>query len=85
MHENIKAILQKKEVEKMDKRKMKKIVAHNLFMIAKSELKRKSRVSRIQSIANILEVETNRVTAAMEKRFDIVLQELVEISESKLD
>jgi|TARA_Y100001963_G_C6758452_1_gene438145 hypothetical protein len=69
---------------KMDKREMKKIVTHNLFMIAKIELKRKSRVSRIQSIANILEVETDQVTLALEKRFDKVLQELVEISESKL-
>ena len=68
----------------MDKREMKKIVTHNLFMIAKIELKRKSRVSRIQSIANILEVETDQVTLALEKRFDKVLQELVEISESKL-
>ena len=62
---------------KMDKREMKKIVTHNLFMIAKIELKRKSRVSRIQSIANILEVETDQVTLALEKRFDKVLQELV--------
>ena len=69
---------------KMDKREMKKIVTHNLFMIAKIELTRKSRVSRIQSIANILEVETDQVTLALEKRFDKVLQELVEISESKL-
>ena len=69
---------------KMDKREIKKIVTHNLFMIAKIELKRKSRVSRIQSIANILEVETDQVTLALEKRFDKVLQELVEISESKL-
>ena len=69
---------------KMDKREMKKIVTHNLFMIAKIELKRKSRVSRIQSIANILEVETDQVTLALEKRFDKVLQELVEISESTL-
>ena len=69
---------------KMDKREMKKIVTHNLFMIAKIELKRKSRVSRIQSIANILEVETDQVTLALEKRFDKVLQELVENSESKL-
>ena len=69
---------------KMYKREMKKIVTHNLFMIAKIELKRKSRVSRIQSIANILEVETDQVTLALEKRFDKVLQELVEISESKL-
>ena len=69
---------------KMDKREMKKIVTHNLFMIAKIELKRKSMVSRIQSIANILEVETDQVTLALEKRFDKVLQELVENSESKL-
>ena len=69
---------------KMDKREMKKIVTHNLFMIAKIELKRKSRVSLIQSIANILEVETDQVTLALEKRFDKVLQELVENSESKL-